>query len=354
MSNVLLDFATASIDIKHSVLKNLQDSSYPIYIFGDSEYALVVKAFLTNNLLRVQGNIVSKDENLYLNGQKFIALDHSYHIVIGMASQSKAETILNKLNLINCISVDYFSLNPFYNLNFDMLSSSWDRISTVFNSLNDLHSKEILSNYLRSALSHNNTFLNPTTPQYFPKYMEFSQNEVVVDGGAYTGDTLSDYVSIFKNFKEYHAFEPSSYNFSILSSFSQIRNNIFLYNKGLGLINSKLLFHDEDSESSTSSFVTSLFNSENLKEVEIVRLDDIIQCVSFIKLDIEGAELDALIGSANLIIKFKPKIAVCIYHKFEHLWQILDLLKSLREDYRFSIGFHSAPNILTELVLYAY
>jgi len=354
MKNLIPDLLSAYTHGKHSLIKKLQHSSYPIYIFGDSEYALVVKAYLVFNSLRVEGNIVSKVEDLYLNGYKFDDLDHRYHIVIGMASQTKAELILNKFTKKNCVSVDYFALNPFYNLDNEMIRSSQDRISSVFNSLNDINSQEILSSYLKMALSNDITFLKPTTPQYFPKYMELSQNEIVVDGGAYTGDTLAVYVNIYKHFKEYHAFEPSTFNFNKLSSFSQLQDNIFLNNKGLGLSNTKLLFHDEDSESSTSSFVTSLFNSEKLKEVEIVRLDDYIQNVSFIKLDIEGAELDALIGSASLITKFKPKIAVCIYHKFEHLWQILDLLKSLRDDYRFSIGYHSTPNILTELVLYAY
>ena len=225
-----------------------------------------------------------------------------------------------------------------------MLLENNERINLVLKNLNDIESKEILLNYLKSAITYSSEYLNPILPQYFPTFFELSNYEIVVDGGAYTGDTLIEYQKKFSTFKEYHAFEPSFNNYLQLSTNSNLKN-IFKYNKGLGLSNDILLFNDGVAESSTSSFLKTTFNQNNLKEVQIVRLDDLIDEVSFIKLDIEGAELDALIGSASLISRFKPKIAVCIYHKFEYLWQIQEFLFSIRSDYKFSIRYHSIPNI---------
>ncbi len=58
--------------------------------------------------------------------------------------------------------------------------------------------------------------------------------------------------------------------------------------------------------------------------------------VDYIKLDIEGAELDMLHGAAKTIVRCKPKMAVSAYHKHEDLWTLLPYIKSLRFDYEFA------------------
>ena len=62
--------------------------------------------------------------------------------------------------------------------------------------------------------------------------------------------------------------------------------------------------------------------------------------VDYIKLDIEGAELDMLHGAAQTIKRFKPKMAVSAYHKPEDLWTLATYIKSLRDDYEFQFRHH--------------
>ncbi len=340
---------------KHISLNTLKNSNYPIYIFGDGEYSKIVRQFLKSNGIEVRANLISKGNQLFIDGKSVTKLDSPFSLVIGIADQAKAEKLISGLSkeLNSCIASYYFCLNPFYNIDSDMLYLNWDRICILLDLLHDDESKIVIQQYLLSGASLNNVLLNPIFPQYFPSFSSLTDREIVVDGGAYIGDTLDEYLKYHKSFHEYHAFEPSSQNFIRLNQGRNVEN-LFLYNNGLGLSNQALLFHDGDSTTTTSSFHSSTFNGENLREVQIVRLDDTIPKVSFIKLDIEGAELDALIGSAKLIATYKPKIAVCIYHKFEHLWQVIDFLMSLRSDYKFSVRYHSTPKILTELVLYAY
>ena len=57
--------------------------------------------------------------------------------------------------------------------------------------------------------------------------------------------------------------------------------------------------------------------------------------VDYIKLDIEGAELDMLHGAAKTISRWKPKMAISAYHKSEDLWTPASYVKSLRSDYEF-------------------
>ena len=61
-----------------------------------------------------------------------------------------------------------------------------------------------------------------------------------------------------------------------------------------------------------------------------------LPCVDYIKLDIEGAELDMLHGAAETISRCKPKMAVSAYHKQEDLWTLATYIKSLRPDYEFA------------------
>lgn len=73
--------------------------------------------------------------------------------------------------------------------------------------------------------------------------------------------------------------------------------------------------------------------------------------VTFIKMDIEGTELASLKGAAKTIRKYKPKLAICIYHKKEDLWEIQDYISRLVPEYKFYMRAYE--DTATELVLYA-
>lgn len=73
--------------------------------------------------------------------------------------------------------------------------------------------------------------------------------------------------------------------------------------------------------------------------------------ISFIKLDIEGAELRSLQGAGRIILRNRPRLAVCLYHKKEDYWKISCYLKSLVPEYRLYIRHYS--NYSAETVLYA-
>ena len=73
--------------------------------------------------------------------------------------------------------------------------------------------------------------------------------------------------------------------------------------------------------------------------------------MTFIKMDIEGAELEALRGAESIIRKQRPKLAICVYHKPEDIWTIPMYILSLQNDYRLFLRHYSFGD--TETVLYA-
>jgi hypothetical protein len=104
-------------------------------------------------------------------------------------------------------------------------------------------------------------------------------------------------------------------------------------------------FENDDS----SSAVTATGN----RKVSAVKLDDVLMSFrpTFIKMDIEGSEPDALRGGRKLIETYRPNLAVCVYHSINHYWEIPLLLRSWALDYRFYLRSHYAATL--ETVLYA-
>lgn len=73
--------------------------------------------------------------------------------------------------------------------------------------------------------------------------------------------------------------------------------------------------------------------------------------ITFIKMDIEGSEKETLMGAEKLIKKYKPKLAVCVYHKWEDIYEIPQIIKSLVPEYKIHLRHHSAS--IEETVYYA-
>lgn len=92
-----------------------------------------------------------------------------------------------------------------------------------------------------------------------------------------------------------------------------------------------------------SSTVSEEKRGENIEIIETAALDDVVgdRPVTYIKMDIEGAELEALQGAENIIRKQHPRLAVSIYHKPEDIWTIPRLLMKYYEGYWFYMRHYS-------------
>jgi hypothetical protein len=87
--------------------------------------------------------------------------------------------------------------------------------------------------------------------------------------------------------------------------------------------------------------------------IQCVALDDALPAFrpNFIKMDVEGAEYDALWGARRLIAEHRPGLAISLYHRAEHLWQLPLLVRQLtggRGKYFIRLHQHGA----FDLVLY--
>lgn len=191
--------------------------------------------------------------------------------------------------------------------------------------------------------------------QYFPVDLFARLScETFVDCGAYDGDTLAAFLRHFgTGFARYFAFEPDVHNFSQLAGAvaalpPQVQSRIHLSRVATGAENGLASFVADGTSSAA-------LRSDGPGTVHVIRLDDYLgvdgPAPTWIKMDIEGAEEEALRGAAGLIRRHQPLLAVCVYHCQDHLWRLPLLIDDIRPGYSFHLRRYAQDYF--ELVLYA-
>jgi FkbM family methyltransferase len=193
--------------------------------------------------------------------------------------------------------------------------------------------------------------LPPSQTLFAPDLIKFSPDESFVDCGAFDGDTLQTYIERSGGkFDHYSAFEPDEVNFGKLQALAKSlppeqSSRIHLFPNALGSTTGRIRFDSTGTVASTGG------SGDAWVEVETLDRTVAPFAPSFIKMDIEGAEPEALAGGAGIIRKHKPILAICLYHATRHLWDIPNYLKQLAPDYDLYLRRYS--NDCWELVCYA-
>jgi|GEM_PF-3142099 len=189
-------------------------------------------------------------------------------------------------------------------------------------------------------------------------FFAYTNEEVFIDGGAYIGEDtvrLARQIGI-ENMKRAYCFEPDTGNYTRclqnLKSFFACEEAIdsgecckgdrfSVYKSGLYDRNENIGFI---SYGTHASVFAELRKGNASSTVPAMMIDDIIQpddIVTLIKMDIEGAEMPALRGGERIIKEHKPKMAICIYHNIEDLWEIPLYLHALVPSYKLYIRHHT-------------
>lgn len=190
--------------------------------------------------------------------------------------------------------------------------------------------------------------------QYFDKkIINFTEGESFIDGGAYDLETSLKFCSICKNqgIRDYYsyAFEPDLKSFEKCKGVLEKSRTDRIKLINAGLWNEKTVLNFDNRGAITSSIT----KKDTGTRIDTVSLDDAMdgKNVTFIKLDIEGAELNALKGASDIIRTQHPKLAICIYHKKEDLTEIPMYIKEMYKEYQLSIRHYS--DCASETILYA-
>lgn len=191
-----------------------------------------------------------------------------------------------------------------------------------------------------------------TEEQYFPKEFKLEKGYgCFVDCGAFTGDTILRLNDNMGTINSLIAFEPDLINFEKLTKNisnvkEQLADNLLLYPCGVWSKTEKLSFLHRGGSGSTIA-------DEGETVIQCVSLDDALLKMkpTLIKMDIEGAEYNAVKGAKGIIQKYKPDLAICLYHNINHLWDIPLLIKRWDLGYKFYLREYQLCN--HETVMYA-
>lgn len=313
--------------------------------------------------------VTAKPEYAGLRGvtlEELQAVKNVYVIVMLGNPKAALDDIGKKIGFQNCGAYndvaldDVISADPKYQSR-EAFTAQKEDMLRVFHLLEDEKSRWIYTNIICNRIAPQFSTASYEQmcqlPQYFPSDLfVLSDKKAVVDGGAYTGDTLISFLKEYGcRFDAYHAFELDADNYNKLLEQvnvldAEVQKKIHCYRKGLWETNGEIAYGRRSSEDSYS-----IFNGADTETAEVVRMDDCLagEEVTFIKMDIEGSELQALAGAEGIISRQKPVMAICVYHRLEDIWKVPLYLKELVPEYKIAIRHH-AGFWVSETVCYAY
>lgn len=183
------------------------------------------------------------------------------------------------------------------------------------------------------------------------------EDSVYLDGGAFTGDTIRQFVTATNGkFEQIYAFEPDEKNCAILKEQVEkagLLQRVKVFQMGMDCKDDRVQFSSSDASAHRGC---AHIDESGDCEISVVNTAVFLkmhadQPLTFMKLDIEGKEADVLKNMADYLKEHKPDIAISIYHRLEDLWELPLFIKSLSSDYEIAIRHNT--NYFTETVCYA-
>lgn len=346
------------------VMASLRRSPYPVILYGAAKDVgdRIVKK-LSENGLRIAGIALDGDcpaatRTPALSGMKVytpVEVDEcltAYHVIIGFVKGYRlADRIARKFRQAR--SVEY--LSELFDM--EIITPSFVRehrepLEALYDSLCDPLSKDSLVAYLLAKTRQDMHYIPPYFDrlQYFPSgCFTLTDHESYFDCGAFTGDTIADFLSVTGGkYRHIWAAEPDPSNYRQLVRYVADRQltGIDVVNKGIYSFSGRLPFQADGS-------MLSMITEEASQVIDVDTVDHIAasQPVTYLKMDVEGAELMALHGATQTILTHRPLLGISIYHKQRDLIDIPAFIRSLVPEYRFYFRVHK--KLAIDTVLYA-
>uniref|UniRef100_A0A832EA57 FkbM family methyltransferase n=1 Tax=Desulfacinum infernum TaxID=35837 RepID=A0A832EA57_9BACT len=231
-----------------------------------------------------------------------------------------------------------------------------DDLEFVFGILADEESKKTFAARIRAIETGNVGYIRVSNyPEYFHPCVQPKPGDIIIDGGV--SEEISAQIKFSHAVGEkgtIYGFDPDPVGFS--NATVKIREKCS--HENYRMIPLGLWKHKDTLYFELLGLGTHVTNghTNNAVKCDVVSIDDFvirnrITRVDFIKLDVEGSEREAIEGAITTILRNRPKLAVCLYHKPDDLFALPKLIYSICRDYIFYIGHHHAS--LHETVLYA-
>ncbi len=327
--------------MKNDLWHSLKTHKKPIYIYGMGNGADLILDKLASVGVNVQGIFASEN---FVRGQSFRGfkvekysdvIQKQKNIIVLTAFGSQLNDVIDNVKNIANEQELYVPDAPVYGSTFfdsDFFNRHKKELSAIKNSLADERSKNVFENIIRFKLSGDINLLfsiEDNENKELENILKLEPNSRIYDLGAFIGDTAEKFANLCPKYGEIIAVEPDEKNFSKLLTNTVNMRNFYCVNSAIGYLNGRVFFGGEGGRNQTVHV--------GKKNVSAITVDALCQKYGkpdFIKYDIEGEELNGIIGAENTIKKFKPKLMISAYHRSEDIISIPQKVLSLRNDYK--------------------
>lgn len=276
--------------------------------------------------------------------------DENIVVLVSVVEDEDRDSICRQLQGQGFAGKQILVMREYYDrLTVEWLESHLEEYKKAYQLLEDDFSRRVYLARMRKMFLMRSMadVVRPHEESYFDEKVKLTDREVFIDCGGFDGDTSLEFIDRCRGkYGRIVIFEPE------LSKKEAIERNLGknsceLHMCGVWSRNTNLQFEAKGTDGSHVA------EGEGNCQVPVVALDDVVYdyAPTFIKMDIEGAEQEALKGCQKIIRDYRPKLAICLYHKPDDLFRIPVMVKEMNPEYRIYVRQYSDTKY--ETVMYA-
>ncbi|MDD3140687.1 MAG: FkbM family methyltransferase [Lachnospiraceae bacterium] len=330
----------------------LEIETKAVYIFGTGRLGMYAYSQCTDHGYKIMGFIDNNSENWSNEARVFSPSILTVDDIVIVASFYYPD-IIDQLDSINIKNNIYYedlaiatgklkSYYPAFDGIHNELIENKEKYISMYDFLEDDLSKEVFEKmvcyrmYLDKDYPIKAMFASMQNGiQYFDKVVTEKNIEFFYDVGGYDGDSTIDFIKQFRNYKKVFFYEPDKKIFEEAEKRFANIGEIECFQVAVGEKSEKLRY----APIGGGAGVIGDFGSDI---IESIMLDDYLNSEkSYVKMDIEGYEMQAIRGMRNSILKYKPILAICVYHKTGDMHKLASKILSFNPNYKVYMRHYS-------------
>ncbi|MDD6488528.1 MAG: FkbM family methyltransferase [Clostridia bacterium] len=337
-----------NIDIKNDVWTVLKQTDKPLIIYGMGNGADKILNEFEKLDIKIYGVIASDD---FVRGQSFrgftvkklfdIENELDDFIIITAFGTSRPDVInhiveISKKHTVLSADVSVYGDNIF---NMEFYRSHYAEIEQAYSLMADEQSQKVFENEICFKLSGNLQYLFDSfsdKDEVFKNILKLSDKESYLDLGAYRGDTIQEFLSYTDgHYSSIVALEPDRKTFQKLKTAVGNMKSVQLFNMGIWSDDCDMTFNASLGRGSSIS-------SEGKQSLAVTKVDTLFRArhLTYMKMDVEGAEYMALKGAENTLRRDCPKLNIAAYHRSEDIFTLPIMIHEINPEYKIFLRQH--------------
>ncbi|MBR3296184.1 MAG: FkbM family methyltransferase [Clostridia bacterium] len=331
---------------RNDLWTHLAGTDKPIYLYGMGNGADKILAVLDSLGIHAKGVFASDDFVRYQIFHGYTVCSYADarsrdpEMIVLVSFGTQLDEVISNILRIDKEQELYAPFVPLFGDDLFDLSycdSHGSDLEKVYSMLDDDLSRHVFSSILTYRVTGKISYLMDATTEKDEIFQRFSLGErpSFVDLGAYNGDTIREFCSLWPEHSRIFAMEPDRKNFRKLVSNTMDIPYTTLCNACSGSADGSAYFAQKAGRNSSIS------QKGNIK-VPMYTVDSMVcdSHVSYIKMDVEGNEADSIRGAAGTIKKDHPSMLISAYHRSEDLFSLPLLVDSISGGYRILMRHH--------------